>query len=42
MQIEKSLSEQNVDGLVDKSHSILAEQNFDGSIHAKIMHELFD
>ena len=42
MQIEKSLAKQNYYGWVGKFHFILAAQNFDGSIHAKIVHELID
>ena len=42
MQIKQQLAEQNYVGLVDKFHSILAKQNIDGSIHAKVIHELVD
>ena len=42
MQIEKPLTEQNCDGSIDKFHSILVAQNFDGLVHAKVVHELID
>ena len=42
MQIEKSLAEQKFDGSIDKGYSILTEQNFDGLIQAKVVHELIN
>ena len=42
MQIEQPLAEQNYVGSVDKFHFILAKQNFDGSIHAKLVYESID
>ena len=42
MQIEKLLVEQNFNGMVDKFHFFLAEQNFDVLIHEKVVYELIN
>ena len=41
-QIEKLLAEKSYDGSVDKFDFILAKQKFDGSVYAKVVHDLID
>ena len=42
MQIEKSLTKQNFDSSIDKFYFILVKQNFEDSVHAKVVQELIN